>query len=167
MWADLTREFADSPSQGRVVRFLLENGFGVNDEGRIVCNGVEIPATHIGKAIDTDRRVVDATARRILGNPGLREVFTRMRASPDLSLVAEVLGLSVITLLPKDAQQKGIVGAAVQVLIDHDLSIRQIFVTDPYLSEEPKLVMIVNESRVPPSVYECLRSLPQVRQLII
>lgn len=167
MWDDISREFADSPSQTRVVRFLLENGFGVNEEGRIVCNTIEIPATHIGRALDTDRRVVDATARRILTNPTMRKIFTRMRASPDLSQVAEALGLSVITLLPKDAHQKGIVGAAVKVLVDHDLSIRQIFVTDPYLAEEPKLVMIVDEARVPPSVYEDLRALPQVKQLII
>ncbi len=167
MWADISREFADSPSQTRVVRFLLENGFGINEEGRIVCNGVEIPATHIGRAIETDRRVVDATARRILENPELREVFIRMRAAPDLSRVAEALGLSVITLYPKDAQQKGIVGAAVKVLVDHDLSIRQIFVTDPYLAEEPRLVMIVDGRRVPASVYEDLRALPQVKRLII
>ena len=167
MWADISREFADSASQARVLRFLLENGFGINEEGRIVCNGIEIPATHIGRAIETDRRVVDATARRILRDPMLQKIFIRMRAAPDLSRVAEVLGLSVITLLPKDAQEKGIVGAAVKVLVDHDLSIRQIFVTDPYLAEEPKLVMIVDEERIPASVYEDLRALPQVRQLII
>ena len=51
MWSDIIREFADSPSQGRVVRFLLENGFGVNAEGRICCNGIEIPATSVAKAI--------------------------------------------------------------------------------------------------------------------
>jgi len=167
MWADISREFADSPSQNRVARFLLENGFGINEEGRIVCNGIEIPATHIGRAIETDRRVVDATARRILDKPGLREIFLRMRAAPDLSRVAEALGLSVITLYPKNAHQKGIVGAAVAVLVDHDLPIRQIFVTDPYLAEEPKLVMIVDAPRVPASVYECLRALPQVQRLII
>ena len=167
MWAEISREFADSPSQARVLRFLLENGLGVNEEGRITCNDIEIPATHIGRATGTDRRVVDATARRILANPGLREIFIRMRAAPDLSLVAEALGLSVITLLPKDAQEKGIVGAAVKVLVDHDLSIRQIFVTDPYLAEEPKLVLIVDEDLVPASVYKDLKALPQVKQLII
>ncbi|MFA7562700.1 MAG: regulator of amino acid metabolism, contains ACT domain protein [Methanoculleus sp.] len=167
MWADISREFADSPSHGRVIRFMLENGFGINEEGRIVCNGIEIPATHIGRAIETDRRVVDATARRILDNPGLRELFLRMRAAPDLSLVAEALGLSVITLYPKDAQQKGIVGAAVEVLVEHNLSIRQIFVTDPCLAETPRLVMIVDEPRIPASVYEDMRALPQVKQLVI
>ncbi len=166
MWEEILREFADSPSQSRVVRFLLENGFGVNADARIVCNGVEIPATHIAKATGTDRRVVDATARRILQSPRFAEIFLNLRVTPDLSLVAQTLGVSVITVLVRDAREKGIVGAAVRVLTDHDLTIRQIFVTDPLLSEAPKLVIIVNE-KPPASVYEELRALPQVSQLII
>lgn len=166
MWEEILREFADSPSQSLVVRFLLENGFGINKQGRVVCNGIEIPATHIAKAIGTDRRVVDATARRILALPGMQQVFLNLRVTPDLSGVAASLNRAVITVLPKDAQQKGIVGAAVKVLTDHDIAIRQIFVTDPLLSEEPRLVIIVDEA-LPPVVYEELKALPQVRQLII
>jgi predicted regulator of amino acid metabolism with ACT domain len=166
MWEEILREFADSPSQSLVVRFLLENGFGINKQGRVVCNGIEIPATHIAKAIGTDRRVVDATAHRILALPGMQHVFLNLRVTPDLSGVAASLNRAVITVLPKDAQQKGIVGAAVKVLTDHDITIRQIFVTDPLLSEEPRLVIIVDEA-LPPVVYEELKALPQVRQLII
>ena len=145
MWSDIIHEFADSPSQSKVVRFLLENGFGINNDGRVTCNGIEVPATQIAKAIGSDRRVVDATAQRILTIPSLREIFIRMRATPDLSNVAESLGLTVITVLPKNASERGIVGAAVRVLSGHNLSIRQIFVTDPQFSEEPKLVIIVDE----------------------
>jgi predicted regulator of amino acid metabolism with ACT domain len=166
MWEEILREFADSPSQSRVVRFLLENGFGVNADARIVCNSVEIPATHVAKATGTDRRVVDATARRILQSPRIAGIFLNLRVTPDLSLVAQELGVSVITVHVRDACEKGIVGAAVRVLTEHDLTIRQIFVTDPMLSEEPKLVIIVNE-KLPASVYEELRALPQVSKLII
>ncbi|MGC9434791.1 MAG: regulator of amino acid metabolism, contains ACT domain protein [Methanomicrobiales archaeon] len=166
MWTDIISEFSDSPSQLRVVQFLLENGFGVNESGRVICNGLEIPATQVGRAAGVDRRVVDATAHRILAIPFLRDVFTSMRATPDLSRVAEKLGLSVITLLPTDARKKGIVGNAVRVLVEHDLGIRQIFVTDPQMSEDPKLVMIV-EGPVPAQLYEDLRALPDVRTLII
>ena len=166
MWSEIIHAFGDSPAQGRVVKFLLDNGFGVNEEGRIVCNGIEIPATQIARAIGADRRVVDATARRILELPTLRDIFTHMRATPDLSRVAESLGLSVITILPRDAGEKGIVGAAVRVLDNHDLSIRQIFVTDPHLSVEPKLVIILDEP-MPAGVVEEIRALPQVRQVII
>ncbi|HDS64040.1 MAG TPA: regulator of amino acid metabolism, contains ACT domain protein [Methanofollis liminatans] len=166
MWATLMREFSDSPAQSRVVRFLLENGFGVSPEGKITCNGIEIPATHIARAIGIDRRVVDATARRITSMEETGDIFARMRATPDLSEVAGYLNLTVITIIPNDAQQKGIVGAAVRVLSRHDLAIRQIFVTDPYFAEEPRLVIILDES-LPTGVLEELRALPQVKQLII
>jgi predicted regulator of amino acid metabolism with ACT domain len=166
MWSDIIHEFADSPSQSKVVRFLLENGFGINNDGRVTCNGIEIPATQIAKAIGSDRRVVDATAQRILTIPSLREIFIRMRATPDLSNVAESLGLTVITVLPKNASERGIVGAAVRVLSGHNLSIRQIFVTDPQFSEEPKLVIIVDEL-LPHGVIEEIRALPQVKKIII
>lgn len=166
MWATLMREFADSPAQSRVVRFLLENGFGVSPEGKITCNGIEIPATHIARAIGIDRRVVDATARRIIAMEETGAIFARMRATPDLSEVAGYLNLTVITIIPTDAQQKGIVGAAVRVLARHDLAIRQIFVTDPYFAEAPRLVIILDEA-LPTGVLEELRALPQVKQLII
>ena len=166
MWSDIIHEFADSPSQSKVVRFLLENGFGINNDGRVTCNGIEVPATQIAKAIGSDRRVVDATTQRILTLPSLREIFVRMRATPDLSNVAESLGLTVITVLPKNASERGIVGAAVRVLSGHNLSIRQIFVTDPQFSEEPKLVIIVDEL-LPHGVIEEIRALPQVKKVIL
>ncbi len=166
MWSDIIHEFADSPSQSRVVRFLFENGFGVTEDGRISCNGIEMPATAVAKAIGSDRRVVDSTARRILEKPYLKDIFLNMRATPDLSRVAESLGFTVITVLPKNANERGIVGAAVRVLSDHLLSIRQIFVTDPQFSEEPKLVIIIEEP-LPVGVIEKIRALPQVKQVII
>jgi predicted regulator of amino acid metabolism with ACT domain len=166
MWSDIIHEFADSPSQSRIVRFLLENGFGVNQEGRVTVNGIEIPATQIAKAIGSDRRVVDATTRRILERPLLRDIFLNIRATPDLSRVAESLGLSVITVLPRNASEKGIISAAVQVVASFNLPIRQIFVTDPHMSEEPKLVIIVDEA-LPNGVVERIRALPQVKQVII
>ncbi|MDO9034074.1 MAG: regulator of amino acid metabolism, contains ACT domain protein [Methanoregula sp.] len=166
MWSEIIIEFADSPSQSRVVRFLLENGFGVTEDGRISCNGIEMPATAVAKAIGSDRRVVDSTAHRILERPYLRDIFLNMRATPDLSRVAESLGFTVITVLPKNANERGIVGSAVRVLSDHNLSIRQIFVTDPQFSEEPKLVIII-EDPLPNGVIEKIRALPQVKQVII
>jgi predicted regulator of amino acid metabolism with ACT domain len=96
----------------------------------------------------------------------LRDIFLNMRATPDLSRVAESLGFVVITVLPKNANEQGIVGAAVRVLSNHMLSIRQIFVTDPEFSEEPKLVIIV-ENSLPHGVIEEIRALPQVKQVII
>jgi predicted regulator of amino acid metabolism with ACT domain len=166
MWAEIMEEFSDSPSQARIVKFMLENGFGVNESGKVVCNGIPIPATQIAAATSSDRRVVDATVHRILGHSTLGQIFLSMQATPDLSKVAGCLGLTVITVIPVDASRKGIVGAAVKVLTDHDLTIRQIFVTDPYFVEAPRLVIII-EGTLPPGTIEELRALPETRHLII
>jgi len=166
MWAKILNAFSDSPSQAQVVRFLLENGLGINKRGRVTVNGIGIPATHLSREIGTDRRVVDATVKRILSLPDIAEIFLNLRATPDVSRIAESLGLTVITVMPDDASQKGVVGATVKVLTDHDISIRQIFVTDSHLSEDPKLVIVVDEA-LPAVVYEALRALPQVRKLIL
>lgn len=166
MWSEIAGRFADSPAQLRVVKFLLENGFGVSEKGKVTCNGVEIPSTHVGKVTGTDRRVVDSTAKRILGDRDLSRIFLHMRATPDLSRVADALGLTVLIVLPRNAQEKGIVGSVVQVLHEHDLNIRQLFVTDPYFSEQPKLVIILDEP-LPPGVAERIRALPQIRQVIL
>ena len=124
MWARILEEFSDSPAQTQVVRYLLENGFGINPAGRVVCNDVEIPATHLAKAIGIDRRVVDSTAKHILTLPHIAEIFLNLRVTPDLSGLAEHLGLSMIILYPKDAAEGGIVGAAVRVLTNHNITIR-------------------------------------------
>lgn len=166
MWSEIVASFTDFPAQWTVVRFLLTNGFGVNSEGRIVCNGIEVPATHLAREIGVDRRVVDTTAQRILSLPLLSEIFLNIRATPDLSRVAEALGLSVITVLPRNAQEPGIVSSAVKVVTEFHCSIRQIFVTDSYLAEDPKLVIIV-DGPLPLGVIEAIRALPQVRQVIV
>ena len=69
-----------------------------------------------------------------------------------------------MTILPRDAREKGIVSAAVRLIAEEGLSIRQIFVTDPLLSEEPRLVVII-EGEFPPTIIEGIRRLPQVRQV--
>lgn len=166
MWYDIIDAFSDSPSQLRVVRFLLENGFGVNESGKVTANGIEMPATQVARAIGVDRRVVDTTARSILDHETLKQVFCNIRVTPDLSQVAEVLGLAIITLIPKNASDKHIVASAVRVLAEYDLSIRQLFVTDPIFSEEPRLVMII-DGALPQGVVEDLRELPQVKRLIL
>ena len=164
MWSAILDWFADSPSQTRVVRFLLENGFGVNKDGRIACNTIAVAATQVAARLSVDRRVVEATARRILESP-FSEIFINMRATPDLSVIAENLSLTVITVIPQDASKPGVVNACIQVLSSHNIGLRQVFVTEPHLSEEPRLVIIA-EGKMPPGVIDELRELPVVKRLI-
>ena len=104
--------------------------------------------------------------RRICEIDELQSLFSHLRVTPDLTDVAKNLGLSVITILPNNAGDKNIVASAVDVLASYDLPLRQIFVTDPYVVETPRLVIII-DGVIPAEAIQKLRNLPTVRSLIL
>jgi predicted regulator of amino acid metabolism with ACT domain len=142
----IMRKFEDSPSQQAVIRLLLERGFSVNDDGRVVSGGIEIPNTGIAREIDVDRRVVDATTDAILDDQELRRIFQNISAIPSLMDLAPVLDLTVLTVRVTDADQHGIVAAVTQVVADRGISIRQTISEDPEFTDEPKLYLITDEA---------------------
>ena len=72
----------------------------------------------------------------------------------------------MITILPKNAGDKNIVSSAVSVLAEYDLPLRQIFVTDPYAAENPRLVIII-DGQLPGDALQELKSLPAVDSIIL
>lgn len=155
--------FSDSPSQERVVRFLLENGFGISDSGRIVVNGIEISATAISRVIGVDRRVVDTTVKRILEMDDIKTIFARDARRHQRCKKSRPLGHHQ---LPEKRRRQKYVASAVAVLADHDLPLRQIFVTYPYIAESPKLVLII-DGTLPAAAIKELRALPAVDTIIL
>jgi len=166
MWHKILELFADSPSQQKVVRFLLENGFGISQEGKVVANDVEITTAALSRAVKVDRRVVDATVRRIMEFEELEPVFTRLRVTPDFTNVAKHLGLSVVTIIPKHAGDKNLVAKIVAILAEYNVTLRQIFVTDPYTAEEPRLVVII-DGKLPAAAIQQLSELDFVKSLLL
>jgi predicted regulator of amino acid metabolism with ACT domain len=158
------RKFEDSPSQQAVIRLLLERGFSVNDDGRVVSGGIEIPNTGIAREIDVDRRVVDATTDAILGDEELRRIFQNISAIPSLMDLAPVLDLTVLTVRVTDADQHGIVAAVTEILADRAISIRQTTSEDPEFTDEPKLYVITDEE-LPGDVVTEIRELEFVRKI--
>ena len=140
----IMEKFADSPSQQAVIRLLLERGFSVNDDGRVVSGGIEIPNTGIAREVDIDRRVVDATTDAILADPDLERVFRNISAIPSLMDLAPVLGLTVVTIHPNSADVPGIVATVTTRIADDDISIRQTISEDPEFTDDPKLYVVTS-----------------------
>ncbi len=164
MFDEIMRKFEDSPSQQAVIRLLLERGFSVNDDGRVVSGGIEIPNTGIAREIDVDRRVVDATTTAILEDDELRRIFQNISAIPSLMDLAPVLDLTVLTIVPSDADQPGIVAGVTSALSDHGISIRQTISEDPEFTDEPKLYIITDQELSGELINE-LRAFPFVRKI--
>lgn len=138
------QKFSDSPSQQRVIRLLLARGFSVNDEGRVVSGGIEIPNTGIAREIGVDRRVVDATTDAILDDDDLRPIFQNISSIPSLMDLAPVLDMTVLTVAVRDAEESGIVATVTTMIADRDISIRQVITEDPEFTDEPRLYVITD-----------------------
>ena len=146
MFDEIMEKFSDSPSQQRVIRLLLERGFSVNDEGRVVSGGIEIPNTGIAREVGVDRRVVDTTTDAILDDDDLRPIFQNISAIPSLMDLAPVLDLTVLTVTVSDADQPGIVSTVTSAIADRDISIRQVISEDPEFTDTPQLHIITDET---------------------
>jgi predicted regulator of amino acid metabolism with ACT domain len=164
MFEAIMEKFADSPSQRAVVRLLLERGFSVNDEGRVVSGGIGIPNTGIAREIDVDRRVVDATTDAILADDQLRRIFQNISAIPSLKSLAPVLDMTVLTVTVVDESQPGLVADVTGRLADHGVSIRQVISEDPEFTADPKLYIVVGEE-LPGELINEIRNAPFVRKI--
>jgi hypothetical protein len=164
MFDEIMGKFEGSPSQQAVIRLLLERGFSVNDEGRVVSGGIEIPNTGIAREIGVDRRVVDSTTNAILDDPELRRIFQNISSIPSLMDLAPVLDLTVLTVEVEDADEPGIVAKVTTMLAEAGISIRQTVSEDPEFTDDPKLY-IVTDDPIPGDLLVEIRSLPFVRKI--
>ena len=160
----IMEKFADSPSQQAVIRLLLERGFSVNDEGRVVSGGIEIPNTGIAREVNVDRRVVDATTDAILDDDQLRPIFQNISAIPSLLDLAPVLDLTALTVTVRDADQPGIVAQVTGAIADRDISIRQTITEDPEFTDEAQLYVVTDEP-LPGDLINEIRELPFVHAI--
>jgi predicted regulator of amino acid metabolism with ACT domain len=140
----IMEKFADSPSQQAVIRLILERGFSVSDEGRVVSGGIKIPNTGIAREVDVDRRVVDTTTEAILADDDLRPIFQNISAIPSLMDLAPVLDLTAVAITVRDADESGIVAAVTTAIADRGISIRQTISEDPEFTDEPRLYVITD-----------------------
>ncbi|MFB6184186.1 MAG: amino acid-binding protein [Haloarculaceae archaeon] len=160
----ILEKFEESPSQQRVIRLLLERGFSVSDEGRVVSGGIEIPNTGIAREIDVDRRVVDATTDAILADPELKRIFQNISQIPSLMDLAPLLDLTVLTVDVYDTQQPGIVAEVTRLIAERGISMRQTISEDPEFAADPKLYIIVEED-LPGDLLNEIRKLDFVRKI--
>ncbi len=166
VWPKIQEAFKEYPAQLSVVRVLFRYGLKVTKEGEIACGSMKVPAVQVAAEAGVDRRVVDATAQRILGEKSLIDIFGNLEPITYLKGVAQQLGLGVIEILPEDAAKPGIIKDVTSAISSFDISIRQMIADDPYFISHPKLT-IITEEPVKGNVIDALRKLHSVRSVIV
>jgi len=165
MKRQLPHHFIGYPSQEKVARLMFRHGMRIA-EGKVYCGEVEVSDSALGRAARVDRRIVRSTLARIEGNPELNDLFTRLRPIPLLASVAQVMGWSVLEIVPTNASSTGILADVSTVIAEAGVSIRQAVVDDPELTDEPRL-LVVTEGPVPPEYIPSLKRCRGVNSIII
>lgn len=153
------------PSQFKVVKLLLSNGFCVK-EGRIYSGDVEIADTAIARVVDVDRRIVRTAIETIEKDEELRSIFSAILPTTMLKDVASAMGWGCIEIVPSDANEPGILAAVASIIAETGISVRQAMVDDPDLTESPKLYVITDEP-VPSAIIPVLMGCSGVKSLTI
>lgn len=166
MWSVIQEKFRNHPAQEKVIRLLLERGFQINTDGRVVSGTIEIAHTQIANETGVDRRVVDATCETILKDETLMQIFRNIRTIPFLKDAAPYLGLGVIIITPDNAARKGLLGSVATAVAEHGIIIRQAVSDDPYLTENPKLT-IITEGRVGGELVNALTKIKGVKSVTV
>jgi predicted regulator of amino acid metabolism with ACT domain len=166
MWQDIPTKFKRFPAQEKVIRLILQRGFQINDEARVVSGQIEIPHAQIAKELDVDRRVVDTTAQAIREDEALRKVFKNVHSITFLGDVAPILGLGVIEITPVNAAKTGLLGDVASTVAGFGLSIRQAVSDDPYFVESPKLT-IITEGKIPGELVGLLMEIEGVKRVTV
>ncbi|MDZ7849987.1 MAG: amino acid-binding protein [Halodesulfurarchaeum sp.] len=166
MFGSIMEKFEGSPGQQAVVRLMLERGFSVNEEGRVVSGSIEIPNTQVAEEAGVDRRVVDTTTNAILTDPELERIFRNISQIPSLMDLAPLLDLTVLTIAVTSAGESGIIATITSRLADRGITIRQAVSEDPEFTDEPRL-HIITEEQVPGDLLTELSNLEFVRSIEI
>ena len=166
MWQAILDKFRRFPAQEKVIRLILQRGFQINEQARVVSGGIEIPHAQIAKELDVDRRVVDTTAQAIREDEGLWRIFRNVHSMTFLGDVAPILGLGVIEITPVDAAKTGLLGDVASAVARNGLSIRQAISDDPYFVESPKLTLIT-EGRIPGDLVRLLMEIEGVKRVTV
>jgi predicted regulator of amino acid metabolism with ACT domain len=166
MWEEIEKHFDRFPAQGRVARLLLRSGLRVQGS-KIFCGNVELSDTAIGRAVDVDRRVVRDTTNTIKKKKKLKEIFSKLYPTCNLKEVSNIMGWSVIEIVPEKADNPGIISQVTALFAERSINIRQVVIEeDPAHSPLPR-GYIITESPIPAELLPKIREVSGVNAVVI
>ena len=165
MWARLRLFFDRFPAQEKVAQLMVVHGLRVHD-GRMYAGPIEVSDTAMARAAGVDRRVVTATARTIAKHPELLRFFDRLTPVCHLREVAPLMGWGAIDIIPTSAGRAGILASVAGIIAEAGISIRQVIVDDPEISDDPR-AFIVTEQPIPERLLPRIKAVDGVNSVVL
>ncbi len=165
MWKNISNFFKGYPMREIVAKKMLEYGLRVKNN-RIYCGDIELSDSKIARALNIDRRSVNATLEIINKNIELKNIFSKLTPTCHLKDTASNMNWSVIEIIPEDPSIPGIIAEVANIIARNKISIRQAIVDDFQLIEEPRL-FIITEKQIPGRLIPLIRNAKGVKALTI
>ena len=161
----INRHFYIVPKQEQVARLMLKLGISVRD-GDAYCGPIKQTDAAVARALNVDRRVVRYTIDRIMSEPELYSLFSKIKSTLLLDDAAPEIGCSSIEVIPVNSQVPGLMADILGVLSRERINVRQAVVSDPQDSAGSHLI-IVADGKIPGNTLAEIRSVDGVASVII
>ncbi|MFW6196552.1 MAG: hypothetical protein ACOC5D_04365 [Thermoplasmatota archaeon] len=155
--------FKNDKLKKKVAKFFLESGFCI-EKGEIYCNGARIPIESFVECLDVEEWVVEDTIDLIEEHIDLKEIFRNLRATAYFGTIAEQIDAGVIEITPSDPHGIGILAGVTKIISEYDISVRQCLTEDSELKEDPKLI-VITEDTIPIEALEKIREVNGVERV--
>ena len=170
MWQYINENFRKFPSQQKVLVKMISLGLSSRRdfEGvpRIYCGDVEVKASALASALGIDRRAVLDALDKIANDERLQSFFSDISPVPNFGKVSSHLGMGVIQILPESATKPGIIAGISKLFSQEGISIRQVIVDDPELSDSPRAT-IVTDGQIPPGLISEIKKIQGVQAVLL
>jgi predicted regulator of amino acid metabolism with ACT domain len=161
----IEEKFSKFPSQKTVILKLMEYGLEIKN-GKIYCNDIEQDMSSVADSCRVDARVVKSAVENIERDPHLSRIFSKLKSTLHLGLVAPELGFGEIVVEPFDAKDSGIIYWVAETMWRNGISIRQAIGDDPDFTDNAKLY-VITDSPIPPNVIPEIKKSEKIKGVTI
>lgn len=165
MWKQISIYFEKYPQRQKIAQKMLEYGIKIKNN-KLYSGNIQLTDTKIAKALNTDRRAIQATIQHIKQQKELKKIFTKLKPTCHLKDVAPEMNWGVIEIIPTDPSQPGILAKIAKIISDQNISIRQAIVDDFEITDEPRL-FIITEKNIPTNLIPKIKNSKGVKAVLI
>lgn len=155
--------FKKYPARQRVADVLFKRGLSVKD-GKIVCDGIEIPFIEIARAAGVNRRIVYDTVEYIGRELPLRLFFERLRCNTDLFDVAPLMEMEALEVEVQEGHLQSAVEHILGAMEDR-VRVRLMDARDvPGLGARLRIAV---DGSLPAEILNSIKEVPYVRNIVL
>ena len=151
-WELTNNLFKNNPKKIEVIQLMLELGFSLKNDLKIYCGKVEIPFRNMAEALGIDRRSAIGVVKKIYPDDNDKKELMKKDLIKIQNILANIRPAGIflqgkknnIIEITAKSKESGIIADVTKLIAEENISIRQIFATDPDLDPKPKLIIITN-----------------------